>query len=244
MVEQVNFGYKKVDYNQKETLVGEVFSSVASKYDLMNDLMSLGIHRLWKRKFVSLLQKDKKLLDVASGTADIAKLYYKKCTKPDITLSDINQDMLNLGRENLLNQNIYKGLNFVCANAEDLPFNDCEFDYYTISFGIRNVTNIAKVLKEAHRVLKPGGRFLCMEFAKVDNPCLHSVYDLYLDKIIPNIGEYVAKDKASYKYLAESIKLFPKQEIFIKMVEDAGFSICSYENLSFGIVAIYSGFKV
>ncbi len=241
---KVNFGYKKVDYQEKQNLVGEVFSSVARKYDLMNDVMSFGIHRLWKSRFISYLSKNKKLLDVASGTGDIAKLYYNKCSEPDITLSDINQDMLDVGKAKLINENIFKGMKFVYANAEQLPFNDFEFDYYTITFGIRNVTNIEAVLKEAHRVLKPGGRFLCMEFAKVNSQCLAKFYDFYLEKIIPSMGGLIADDKASYQYLAESIKLFPGQEEFSKMMEKAGFKLCKYENLTFGVAAIYSGYKI
>lgn len=243
-MEKVNFGNKKVDYQEKQNLVGEVFSSVARKYDLMNDVMSFGIHRLWKSKFISYLTKNKKLLDVASGTGDIAKLYYNKSNEPDITLCDINQDMLDVGRAKLINQNIFKGLKFVCANAEKLPFNDFEFDYYTITFGIRNVTNIEAVLKEAHRVLRPGGRFLCMEFAKVNSQSVAKFYDFYLEKIIPNMGQLIACDKSSYQYLAESIKLFPGQEEFKEMMEKSGFKLCKYENLTFGVAAIYSGYKI
>ena len=240
---KVNFGFKQVEENEKQSLVGKVFSSVASKYDLMNDVMSLGIHRMWKNKLIEQLAPDKKLLDVAAGTGDIAKRYYKKCNNPDITLCDINIEMLEQGRNKLLDENIFKGLNFVCANAENLPFEDNSFDYYTIAFGIRNVTNITKALKEAYRVLRPDGKFVCLEFAKVNEPILAKIYDAYSMHIIPKIGEVITGDEASYQYLVESIRTFPKQEIFTQMISDAGFRFCQYQDLSFGVVSLYTGYK-
>lgn len=240
---KVNFGFKEVEEKEKQSLVAQVFSSVASKYDLMNDVMSFGIHRMWKNKLIEQLAPDKKLLDMAAGTGDIAKRYYQKCTNPDISLCDINIEMLEQGRNRLLDENIFKGLSFTCANAEDLPFKDNSFDYYTIAFGIRNVTDIAKALKEAHRVLKPDGKFICLEFAKVEEPILAKIYDLYSMHFIPKIGGIIAGDESSYQYLVESIRTFPKQEIFTKMIGKAGFRFCQYQNLSFGVVSLYTGYK-
>ncbi len=244
MEEKVNFGFEKVDAKEKTNRVKEVFSSVSSKYDIMNDVMSFGVHRLWKKHFVNQLDPDQILLDVASGTGDIVKLYYNKCKNPNITLCDINPDMLEVGRAKLLDSNIFKGLQFICANAEELPFDDQQFDYYTIAFGIRNVTNVNKALKEAYRVLKPGGRFLCMEFAKVSNPIIEKFYDCFSMNLIPKMGKIIAGDEASYQYLVESIKVFPGQKDFIEMIEQAGFKLCKYENLTFGVAAIYSGYRV
>jgi demethylmenaquinone methyltransferase / 2-methoxy-6-polyprenyl-1,4-benzoquinol methylase len=243
-MEKVNFGFKKVDQSEKKDLVGRVFSSVADKYDLMNDVMSLGIHRLWKKTLVEQLTPDKKLLDVASGTGDIAKLYYLKSKNPDITLCDINLEMLNRGRDKLIDLNITKGLKFVCCDAQELPFVDFSFDYYTIAFGIRNVTKMNEVLSEAFRVLKPGGKFLCLEFSNVKMPILNSLYDFYSFNIIPKIGGLITGDSDSYQYFVESIRTFPTQEKFLSMMQEAGFIITKYKNLSCGIVTLYSGYRV
>lgn len=244
MDKKVDFGFKEVESSEKETLVGKVFSSVAGKYDLMNDVMSFGLHRLWKKRMLEELEPNKSLLDMASGTGDIAKKYYQKSSKANITLSDINYDMLSKGRNNLIDDGMFKGLKFVCSNAEILPFSDLSFDYYTIAFGIRNVTDKAKALKEAWRVLKPGGKFICLEFAKVSNPILSSIYDFYSMNIIPQMGNLIAGDKNSYKYLVESIRTFPSQNNFTQMMNEAGFKINKFENLTNGVVALYTGYRV
>lgn len=244
MDDKVNFGFKKVERLEKQGLVGNVFSSIAHKYDLMNDVMSLGIHRLWKAKLIDQLEPDKDLIDMASGTGDIAKRYYLKSTNPNIILCDINQDMLDVGKNKLFDQGIFKGLQFKCCNAEELPFDDFSFDYYTIAFGIRNVTNIQKALNEAHRVLRPGGKFVCLEFSRVENDILSNLYDFYSINIIPKMGNIIAGDSDSYKYLVESIRMFPSQNEFIKMMELSGFKVCKYENLSFGVASLYTGYRV
>jgi demethylmenaquinone methyltransferase/2-methoxy-6-polyprenyl-1,4-benzoquinol methylase len=241
---RVDFGFKEVNQEEKETLVGKVFSSVAHKYDLMNDVMSFGIHRLWKARMLEELEPNKALLDVASGTGDIAKRYYDKSTSPNITLTDINHDMLFTGKNKLIDENIWHGLKFICCNAEMLPFDDFSYDYYTIAFGIRNVTDKARALKEAWRVLKPGGKFVCLEFAKVSNPILAQIYDFYSMNIIPHMGNLIAGDKESYKYLVESIRTFPSQENFIRIMEEAGFRMSKFKNLSNGVVALYTGYRI
>lgn len=244
MDDQVNFGFQKVAKNEKQNLVGQVFSSVAHKYDLMNDVMSLGIHRLWKAKLIEELDPNKALLDMASGTGDIAKRYYQKSKNAKITLCDINLEMLKTGRNRLIDENIFQGLDFISCNAEILPFKDLTYDYYTIAFGIRNVTDISKALKEACRVLRPGGKFVCLEFARVQNKVLAQLYDFYSLNIIPKIGDAITGDGDSYKYLVESIRTFPAQEEFIKMMDDAGFRVNKFQNLSNGIVALYTGYRV
>lgn len=240
---QVNFGFKKVESKEKDKLVGKVFSSVAKKYDLMNDIMSFGVHRLWKEKLIEQLIPNRKLLDMASGTGDIAHRYYNKCSDPDITLCDINFDMLLNGRNKLLDKGIFKGLKYVTASAESLPFKDNSFDYYTIAFGIRNVTNIDEALREAHRVLKPKGKFICLEFSKPCNGQFAKLYELYSFNIIPKMGSFIAGDEESYRYLVESIKLFPSQDEFAKLIENSGFSHCNYFNLSLGVASLHIGFK-
>lgn len=244
MSKKTHFGFREVDEKDKQNLVGEVFSSVAHKYDIMNDVMSFGIHRLWKSRMIQELKPNKKLLDMAAGTGDISKLYYQKCNHPDITLADINLDMLKNGKKKLIDRNIYKGLKFACSDAENLPFKDFSFDYYTIAFGIRNVTNISKALSEAHRVLLPGGKFICMEFAQVSNEFLSKCYDFYSLNIIPKLGDLIVGDKESYQYLVESIRKFPNQENFIKMMENTGFKINKFVNLTGGVVSLYTGYRV
>jgi demethylmenaquinone methyltransferase/2-methoxy-6-polyprenyl-1,4-benzoquinol methylase len=246
MSEKTFFGFKEVEKGDKESLVKGVFSNVAPKYDIMNDVMSFGVHRLWKDTFIKMLNpKDgTKLLDVAGGTGDIAFRFLKKAHNGHVTVCDINPEMLQEGYKNAIDKNILNGIEWLCGNAEKLPLPDSTYDYYTIAFGIRNVTNIAAALKEAHRVLKPGGRFMCLEFSKVENPILAKAYDFYSFKIIPKMGELVAKDKDSYQYLVESIRKFPPQEQFLQMIKDAGFSQTKYTNLSGGSVAIHSGWKV
>lgn len=244
MTNKVNFGFRQVDSDDKQPLVEKVFSSVAHKYDIMNDAMSLGIHRLWKSKLIEELNPNKSLLDMASGTGDIAKLYYNKSKNPEITLCDINFEMLSTGRDKLFDENISKGLKFSCCNAEDLPFEDNSFDYYTIAFGIRNVTDVKKALKEAHRVLSPGGKFVCLEFARVTNQIMTKIYDFYSLNIIPKIGDLIANDGDSYKYLVESIRTFPAQEEFVSIMEETGFHLSKYKNLTNGVVALYTGYKI
>ena len=224
-------------------LVSQVFEDVFDKYDLMNDLMSLGIHRLWKKKFISWLnpQKNTKLIDVASGTGDIAKLYLDKINyKGYAYCVDENKGMLNLSKKKLKSKN---NIEWFYNNAEKLPFKNNYFDYYTISFGIRNVNNINNALKEAYRVLKPGGRFLCLEFSKVENEILNKFYKIY-SKTIPHIGKIIVGKTDPYEYLVNSIEKFHSQEKFFKLIEKQNFTNISYRNLSAGIVAIHSAWKI
>jgi ubiquinone/menaquinone biosynthesis methyltransferase len=252
MSEKTDFGFKKVDKEKKAGLVGEIFSSVAKKYDLMNDLMSAGAHRIWKNKMVDEIEffdpkKTYKFIDVAGGTGDIAFRILKKSMakniKTEIDVVDINQEMLDVGKARAIDSNTFNHFNFSKHNGESLGFNDNSFDFYTIAFGIRNFTNIDKGLSEAFRTLKSGGKFICLEFSKVNNQVLSQIYDAYSFNIIPKIGEFILKDKESYQYLVESIRKFPDQEKFKKMIEDAGFEKVSYKSLSFGTVAIHIGHK-
>jgi len=246
MTKKTHFGYREVDSDKKASMVKGVFSSVAPKYDVMNDFMSAGVHRLWKDDFINKLnpQKDSKLLDVAGGTGDIAFRYLKKAKGANVTVCDINHEMLKAGRKNAIDRNILDNIEWVCGDAENLPAPDNYYDYYTIAFGIRNVTNIDKALAEAYRVLKTGGRFMCLEFSKVENPVLAKIYDFYSFNIIPHVGQFVAGDKDSYQYLVESIRKFPSQNEFNKMIAAAGFDNVSYTNLTGGVVAIHSGWKL
>ena len=238
-----NFGFEKVTSNQKRFLVDEVFSDIANKYDLMNDLMSFGVHRLWKDEFCSLIPNlAGTILDVAGGTGDIA-FRIKQNKDPHIIVCDINQEMLKVCRDKAIDKNILKKLDIIVGDAEKLPFQDNSFDYYTVAFGIRNMLSIEKTLKEAYRVLKPTGKFLCLEFSKVQHDIMRPLYDLYSFNLIPTIGNFVAKNQGAYKYLAESISLFPDQEDFKTMIQTAGFSDVSYKNLTFGVAAIHHGFK-
>lgn len=243
--EKTHFGFETIDASTKAQRVGEVFSSVARRYDLMNDVMSVGIHHAWKNRMLDILAPvpGKLLLDVAGGTGDIA-FRYKKKTGSKVTVCDLNQAMLTEGKHRSVDLNLWQGIEWVCGNAETLPFPDQSFDYYTIAFGIRNVTHIDKALGEAYRVLKPGGKFVCLEFSKVTHPALAKIYDLYSFKIIPHLGKVLAGDSASYQYLVESIRQFPTQESFADMIKQAGFSQVRYENLTGGIVAVHSGWRV
>ncbi len=241
------FGTKKVAGNIKTDLVDKLFSNVSSRYDIMNDLMSGGIHRIWKDQFSMLMDKPKaRLLDVAGGTCDITERYYsfaeKNGYKPEIVVCDLNHEMLKLGSDKMMNKGLI-GINFINGNAESLPFADNSFDYYSVSFGIRNFTYIDKALKEAKRVLKKNGKFLCLEFSKPRNMLLNKVYDIYSRSVIPALGSTLV-DKESYEYLVESIKKFPSQEEFMKMIKDAGFHDVAFRDLSGGIVAIHTGYKV
>ena len=252
MTNKTHFGFKNVDEKEKASLVKEVFNSVASKYDIMNDFMSAGLHRIWKDKMVKeinlLPNGDYKLIDVAGGTGDIAFRIVKKARKVranvQIEVSDINEEMLEVGKQRAVDQNLFANLNFAPADGEKLPFADNSFDFFTIAFGIRNFTNIQQGLNEAFRVLKPGGKFICLEFSQVNNFPLGKIYDFYSFKAIPKIGKLVAGDEDSYQYLVESIRRFPNQEKFKAMIEKAGFENVSYQSLNFGVVAIHNGFKL
>ena len=233
----------KTHHKNRERLVTKVFQDVFDKYDLMNDLMSLGIHRLWKKNFINWLnpQKNTTLIDVASGTGDIAKLYLNKINyKGHVCCVDENKNMLNINREKL-KRNI--NVKWFCSNAEKLPFKNNYFDYYTISFGIRNINNINNALKEAYRVLKPGGRFLCLEFSKVENEILNKLYKTY-SKSIPQLGKFIIGKSEPYEYLVNSIEKFYSQENFFQQIKKQNFINVSYRNLSGGIVAIHSAWKV
>ena len=233
----------KTHHKNSERLVTKVFQDVFDKYDLMNDLMSLGIHRLWKKNFINWLnpQKNTTLVDVASGTGDIAKLYLNKINyKGHVCCVDESKEMLNINREKLKG-NI--NVKWFCSSAEKLPFKNNYFDYYTISFGIRNIDNIKNALKEAYRVLKPGGRFLCLEFAKVENGILNKLYKTY-SKSIPQLGKFIVGKSEPYEYLINSIEKFYSQEKFFHQIKKQNFINVSYRNLNGGIVAIHSAWKV
>ena len=241
------FGFKKVDPAAKSRLVETVFDSVASRYDLMNDLMSGGIHRLWKRRFVSLMRPSpaKHLLDVAGGTGDIAFRYREQAgASAKITVCDINKEMLKVGQSRAVDRGYLNGFNWVHGNAEKVPFDDNAFHLYSISFGLRNVPKIDDALNDAYRVLKPGGQFFCLEFSRVNNEHLRKIYDEYSFRMIPKIGELVTKDRDSYQYLVESIRQFPPQAELATRMEDAGFEQVRVINLSGGIAAIHVGNKL
>ena len=241
------FGYKKVDPNQKSDMVRGVFDSVASNYDLMNDLMSGGVHRIWKNILVSMLRPSSKklLLDVAGGTGDISFKYRKKAgADAKITVCDINKEMLSVGKDRAIDRGYLDGFKWVHGDAQDLPFKDNSYDIYTISFGLRNVPKIDDALEEAYRVLKPGGQFFCLEFSQVENKMLAKLYEEFSFRVIPKIGKLVANDEDSYQYLVESIRQFPKQEELAKRMRKAGFEMVKYTNLSGGIAAIHQGVKL
>ena len=246
---KTHFGFKEVDRDQKSNLVKDIFSNVAKKYDLMNDLMSAGTHRLWKNNMINCIDffDNIKIIDVAGGTGDIAFRIAKKAQEKNlnyqIEVVDINPQMLEVGRSRAVDMNLFSHLNFVENDGENLKFADESFDVFTIAFGIRNFTNIDKGLREAHRVLKKGGKFICLEFSKVEDIFLQKIYDTYSFKIIPKIGEFILKDHDSYQYLVESIRKFPDQKSFTKLIENAGFSRVGYQNLTFGACAIHWGFK-
>ncbi len=255
--QKVDFGFKKVDINQKTNLVKDIFSAVAPKYDIMNDAMSFGIQRLWKNKMIEIISDELqiknhqhnlvKILDVASGTGDIALKIAKNLLQQNqlyqIEATDINQEMLKIGVAKAVDENLFKNINFTCCSGESLPFQDASFDAVTIAFGIRNFTNINKALAEFNRVLKTGGKLICLEFSKVNDYFLQKIYNFYSFKIIPKMGEIIAKDRASYQYLVESIRKFPPQEEFKKMIDGANFQESRFINLSFGTVAIHIATK-
>lgn len=245
-LEETHFGYKKVKKAEKQAKVADVFTSVAKKYDIMNDLMSFGIHRLWKRFAISLsgVRAGQHVLDIAGGTGDLAKVFSREVgRRGHVVLSDINEAMLEVGRERLINAGC-NNVDFILANAETLaPFDDNSFDLVTISFGLRNVTDKDAALRAMYRVLKPGGRLLILEFSKPVFEPLSKAYDIYSFTALPLMGKLVAGDSESYQYLAESIRMHPNQQTLKQMMEEAGFANCDYHNLTAGIVAVHRGFK-
>jgi demethylmenaquinone methyltransferase/2-methoxy-6-polyprenyl-1,4-benzoquinol methylase len=239
------FGDKPVDPGEKTGLVHEVFSRVAGRYDLMNDLMSAGVHRAWKASFIRMLapRPAETLLDVAAGTGDIAQGWRRNGGGPAL-LCDINESMLTVGRDRAIDRGGVEGLSWAVGNAESLPFPDGSFDAYTIAFGLRNVTNIDAALAEARRVLKPGGRFFCLEFSRVAIAPLRLLYERYSDAVIPRLGEIVAKDRESYAYLVESIRRFPHQEALLERVTKACLSLARFRNLSAGVAAVHHAYRI
>jgi len=245
--EKTHFGYKTVNADDKAGLVGEVFNSVADKYDVMNDLMSFGVHRLWKRYTIeqSAVRPGQAVLDLAAGTGDLAAKFSRRVGKSGrVVLADINESMLRVGRERLTNMGIVGNVEYTLANAEQLPFGNNSFDCVTIAFGLRNVTDKDKALRSMHRVLKPGGRLLILEFSKPVIPLLSKAYDAYSFTALPIMGKLVANDAESYRYLAESIRMHPDQESLKHMMDNAGFFKTSYQNMTGGVVALHKGFKV
>ena len=245
MTQKTHFGFKTVDEDAKAGMVHGVFTNVASKYDIMNDAMSMGVHRIWKDAMMDWLapRKGMKLLDVAGGTGDISFRFLKRAGGGHATVFDMTQSMLDAGRLRAEAESMEDSLDWVCGDAMALPFEDNTFDAYTISFGIRNVTRIQDAINEAYRVLKPGGRFLVLEFSTIPNPAMQWAYDRYSFNVIPPLGQIIANDRDSYQYLVESIRQFPKQEQFAQMISDGGFSQVKYRNLSLGIAALHSGWK-
>jgi demethylmenaquinone methyltransferase/2-methoxy-6-polyprenyl-1,4-benzoquinol methylase len=240
---KTDFGFKQIDSDKKQQLVKGVFDSVAKNYDLMNDLMSFGLHRIWK-KFLLLdnpLRGNEKILDLAGGSGDLSILFKEKNKNIQIIHSDINEEMLKEGKKKIIDKGLL--IPSVTINAENIPFSNNYFDIVTISFGLRNMTHKNKVLNEIYRCLKPGGKIVILEFSKVHSS-IKKVYDFFSFNIIPKIGQIVANDSNSYQYLAESIRMHPEQEKLLKMLEDEKFESCSYKNLTGGIVAIHSGYKI
>ncbi len=245
--ETTHFGYRDVAAADKARMVGEVFSSVARRYDIMNDLMSFGVHRLWKRHFVATsgVRPGDSVLDLAGGTGDIAALLLPRVgDKGRIVVGDINGDMLRVGRDRMIDRGKLSGLEWAQMDAEALPFPDHSFDCVTMAFGLRNVTRKERALEEIHRVLKIGGRGLVLEFSAVREPLLKPLYDFHSFQVLPRIGRLIAGDEASYRYLAESIRKHPDQATLKAMMEEAGFARVDVRNLSAGIVAIHRGYRV
>ncbi|HLV49111.1 MAG TPA: bifunctional demethylmenaquinone methyltransferase/2-methoxy-6-polyprenyl-1,4-benzoquinol methylase UbiE [Aliidiomarina sp.] len=241
-----HFGFKTVDSADKERLVASVFDSVAAKYDVMNDVMSMGIHRIWKRQTIdsSGVRPGHRVLDLAGGTGDLtAKFSRLVGTTGEVVLADINAAMLNVGRTKLQDMGVVGNVSYVQANAEKLPFPDDYFDCITIAFGLRNVTDKDAALRSMLRVLKPGGRLLVLEFSKPEAAWLSKAYDFYSFHLLPRMGEFIARDKESYQYLAESIRMHPDQETLKGMMEAASFSQVDYQNMTGGIVALHRGYK-
>ncbi len=245
MSETVDFGFREVPKAQKASLVRQVFDSVAPRYDLMNDLMSLGIHRIWKRIFINAIAASARetLLDLAGGTGDIA-FGALAAGAGRVILTDVNAEMLEVARKRALDRGILQGLDFAVVDAEKIPLPDRSVEKVSIAFGLRNCTDKDAVLREARRVLRPGGRFHCLEFSKLEIAALAPLYETWNFKVLPEIGARVAKDRDSYQYLAESIRLFPDQQTLCEMMERAGLERVAYRNLSGGIVAIHTGWRL
>ena len=243
---ETHFGFETINENEKAGRVQGVFNSVASKYDVMNDVMSLGVHRIWKDMMMDWLapQAGQKLLDVAGGTGDIAFRFLERSGFGHATVLDLTSLMLGEGRSRAEAKQMINEIDWVVGDAMNLPFEDNVFDVYTISFGIRNVTRPQEALKEAYRVLKPGGRIMVLEFSQIPVPLGQWFYDRYSFNLIPKMGELIADDRSSYQYLVESIRKFPDQETFLGMVEAAGFENAKYRNLSLGIACLHSGWKI
>lgn len=241
-----HFGFETVPETEKAGRVQGVFSSVASKYDVMNDVMSVGIHRIWKDAMMDWLapRAGQKLLDVAGGTGDISFRFLKRAGSGHATVLDLTEPMLVEGRKRAEADRLSESLDWVVGDAMALPFDDNSFDVYTISFGIRNVTRPQEALNEAYRVLRPGGRLMVLEFSQLPNPMMQKAYDLYSFNVIPQMGQLVAGDRDSYQYLVESIRNFPDQETFLAMVKTAGFENAKYRNMTMGVAALHSGWKI
>lgn len=237
------FGFRAVGKEERTRLIRGVFSSVAGKYDLMNDLMSLGLHRLWKKRMIECLAlaPGHEYLDVAGGTGDISMQAVRASARA--TICDLSPEMIAEGKKKAIDANVLHGINWVCGNAERLPFRDASFDRVGIAFGIRNVTNILPALSEFYRVLKPGGKFVCLEFSTVRHELLKDIYDAYSFNVIPAMGKMVTGDRDSYQYLVESIRKFPPPEEFERMIKQAGFANTAFESLNFGVVALHRGEK-
>ena len=245
-MKNTHFGFQTVEQSDKAGLVGQVFKSVAPRYDIMNDLMSGGLHRCWKNSFIEQLNPSPNthLLDMAGGTGDIAFRFLKRVPDAQVTIGDINPAMLREGQSRQIDQSIKGHITWIEADAQSLQLPDNSVDYYTIAFGIRNVTDISKALREALRVLKPGGRFMCLEFSHLASPLLQQCYDAYSFHVIPKLGELITNDKEAYQYLVESIRMFPNATDFEQLIKDAGFSMVTHRLLTFGVVAIHSGWKI
>ncbi len=242
-----HFGFQRVPNAEKEARVRAVFDSVAQRYDVMNDLMSFGLHRLWKRftVHVSGLRAGQEVLDLAGGTGDLTRLFSDRVgTHGRVILADINGSMLREGRCKLIDSGRLRGIEYVQANAQALPFPDCSFDGVCIGFGLRNITDKRRALKEMHRVLRPGGQALVLEFSRLRQPLLEPIYDLYSFRILPLLGRMVTNDSASYRYLAESIRMHPDQEGLAESMRDAGFEGCEWFNLAMGVVALHRGYRL
>ena len=241
-----DFGFSRVKSKDKSNLVKKIFENVSDRYDLMNDFMSLGIHRVWKKSMLDWLapRRGQSLIDVAGGTGDIAFNFIKRAkTGANATILDLTESMMIEGKKKTIDLPEESQINWVCGDAMRMPFSDRTFDVYTISFGIRNVTNISKTLSEAYRVLKPGGRLMILEFSSVNNDLISWIYDKYSFNIIPKLGEFVSNDRESYQYLVESIRKFPNQEKFSEMIINEGFRKVKYRDLTFGIAALHSAWK-
>lgn len=241
-----HFGFRSVPWQEKEAAVGKVFRSVASQYDVMNDVMSLGVHRLWKRYAIASgqLRPGHRVLDLAGGSGDLTRLASRQVGPTgEVVLADINAAMLDVGRSRLMNEGLLDNISFVQANAQMLPFPDHYFDCITMAFGLRNVTDKKEALRSMHRVCKPGGKLLVLEFSQPVLPGLKPLYDWYSFTVLPKLGELIANDRESYQYLAESIRMHPDQETLKTMIEDAGFADCEIRNLTGGIVALHMAWK-